>query len=74
MECEDEFAQLLLRWNDLVLFHISDLLVVNDVLKGLIEFLLCLFHIHHLLHGVIRLLFELFRLFRQELFVALEVI
>lgn len=74
MECQDKFAQFLLRWNNLVLFHISNFLVIDDILEGLIQLLLCLFHIHHLLHGVIRLLFELFRLFCQELFVAFEVI
>lgn len=53
VERKDKFAQFLFRRHNLILLHIRDFFVVNDVLEGLVQFLLRLFHIHHLLHGVV---------------------
>ena len=74
VEGQNEFTELLFGRHNLILLLICDLFVVNDILKSLVEFLLGLFHIHHLLHGVVRLLLQFLRLLCEEFLVALQIV
>ena len=74
MECQDEFAQLLLAGDDLSLALISHLLMIYYILNNFIQRLLGLLYIHYLLQLALRLLLQFFGLLSQELFVPLEVV